>query len=248
SLSIDMSSHRGEHARMGATDVCPLIPISGMSMDEAVYWSQVLAQKVGNELGIPVYLYEYSAKEAYRRNLADIRSGEYEGLEVKMKDPRWTPDFGPQTFQPACGATVIGARDLLVAYNVNLNTVSSRLANSVAFDVREAGRVLRDGHPLTGKIRLDAQGEPVRQPGTCKSVKGVGWYIEEYRMAQVSMNLTRLADTNLHEAYEAVWESANRRGLRVTGSELVGLVPLESMLKAGRFFMRTAGRSSGASD
>ena len=248
SLGIDMRSHRGEHARMGATDVCPLIPISGMSMDEAVYWSQVLAQKVGDALGIPVYLYEYSAKAAYRRNLADIRSGEYEGLEVKMKDPRWTPDFGPHAFQPACGATVIGARDLLVAYNVNLNTVSSRLANSVAFDVREAGRVLRDGHPLTGKIRLDAQGEPVRQPGTCKSVKGVGWYIEEYRMAQVSMNLTRLADTDLHEAYEAVWESASRRGLRVTGSELVGLVPLESILKAGRYFMRKAGRSSGASD
>ncbi len=244
---IDMGSHQGEHARMGATDVCPLIPIAGMSMDEAVHWSKVLAQKVGNELGIPVYLYEYSAKESYRRNLADIRSGEYEGLEVKMKDPRWAPDLGPSTFQPSCGATVIGARDLLVAYNVNLNTVSSRLANSVAFDVREAGRVIRDGHPLTGKIRLDAQGEPVRKAGTCKSVKGVGWYIPEYRLAQVSMNLTRLSDTDLHEAYEAVWESANRRGLRVTGSELVGLVPLESMLKAGRYFMRRVGRSSGAS-
>lgn len=244
---IDMSSHKGEHARMGATDVCPLIPIAGMSMDEAVHWSKVLAERVGKELGIPVYLYEYSAKEAYRRNLADIRAGEYEGLEVKMKDPRWSPDFGPESFHASCGATVIGARDLLVAYNVNLNTVSSRWANSVAFDVREVGRIVRDGHPLTGKIRLDAHGEPVRQPGTCKSVKGVGWYIPEYCLAQVSMNLTRLADTDLHEAYEAVWESAHRRGLRVTGSELVGLVPLESMLKAGRYFMRQAGRSSGAS-
>lgn len=244
---IDMGNHKGEHARMGATDVCPLIPIAGMSMDEAVHWSRVLAERVGRELAIPVYLYEYSAGEAYRRNLADIRSGEYEGLEAKMKDPRWLPDFGPHDFQPTCGATVIGARDLLVAYNVNLNTVSPRLASSVAFDVREAGRVLRDGHPLTGPIRRNAQGEPIRQPGTCKSVKGVGWYIPEYRMAQVSMNLTRLADTDLHQAYEAVWESANSRGLRVTGSELVGLVPLESMLRAGRYFMRKAGRSSGAS-
>jgi glutamate formiminotransferase/formiminotetrahydrofolate cyclodeaminase len=244
---IDMRNHHGEHARMGATDVCPLIPIAGMTMEEAVHWSRVLAERVGRELGVPVYLYEYSAQADYRRNLADIRAGEYEGLEIKINDPRWEPDFGPKTFQAVCGATVIGARDLLVAYNVNLNTVSPRLANSVAFDVREAGRLVRDGHPLTGKIRLDNHGEPVRQPGTCKSVKGVGWYIPEYRLAQVSMNLTRLTDTDLHEAYEAVWESSNRRGLRVTGSELVGLVPLDSMLKAGRYFMRQAGRSSGAS-
>lgn len=245
---IDMREHQGEHARMGATDVCPLIPIAGMSVDEAVEWSRILAERVGRELGIPVYLYEYSASAPHRRNLADIRAGEYEGFAEKIKNSAWTPDFGPQEFNPLSGATVIGARDLLVAYNVNLNTVSTRLANSVAFDVREAGRVLREGHPVTGKILTDAQGEPLRQPGTCKSVKGVGWFIPEYQTAQVSMNLTRLSDTDLHEAYEAVWESANQRGLRVTGSELVGLVPLESMRKAGRYFLKKAGRSSGVSE
>ena len=245
---IDMREHRGEHARMGATDVCPLIPIAGMTVEEAVEWSRILAERVGRLLGIPVYLYEYSATAPHRRNLADIRAGEYEGLAARMKSEGWTPDFGPAEFNPLSGATVIGARDLLVAYNVNLNTVSTRLANSVAFDVREAGRVLRDGHPVTGKIRTDAHGEPLRQPGTCKSVKGVGWYIPEYQTAQVSMNLTRLSDTDLHEAYEAVWDSAQRRGLRVTGSELVGLVPLESMRKAGKYYLKKAGRSAGASD
>jgi len=245
---IDMREHQGEHARMGATDVCPLIPIAGMSLEEAVEWSRRLAERVGRELGIPVYLYEYSASAPHRRNLADIRAGEYEGLAERMKNPDWSPDFGPKEFNPLSGATVIGARDLLVAYNVNLNTVSTRLANSVAFDVREAGRILREGHPVTGKIITDAHGEPLRQAGTCKSVKGVGWFIPEYQTAQVSMNLTRLSDTDLHEAYEAVWESATQRGLRVTGSELVGLVPLDSMRKAGRYFLKKAGRSTGVSE
>jgi len=244
---IDMRQHQGAHARMGATDVCPLIPISGLTMEETVAWSLKLAERVGRELNIPVYLYEYSASDPGRRNLADIRAGEYEGLARKMEAPEWKPDYGPTEFQPHCGATVLGARDLLVAYNVNLNTVSEKRANSVAFDVREAGRVLREGHPLTGKIATDARGVPVRQPGSRKSVKGVGWYIPEYKLAQVSMNLTRLADTDLHEAYEAVWESALRRGLRVTGSELVGLVPLESMLRAGRYFRTKAGLSAGVS-
>lgn len=242
---IDMSRHSGEHPRMGATDVCPLVPVSGISMEETAEWARRLGRRVGQELGIPVYLYEEAASAPYRRNLATIRAGEYEGLPQKLKDPQWQPDFGPSEFHVRAGATVIGARDFLVAYNVNLNTTSVRRANSVAFDVREQGRVLREGDPVAGKVLNGPDGEPLRQPGMCKSVKGIGWYIEEYGIAQVSMNLTNIRDTPLHIAFEACCTSAKQRGLRVTGSELVGLVPKQVMLDAGRYFLHRQQRSTG---
>lgn len=241
---IDMSLHEGEHPRMGATDVCPLVPVSGIEMEEVVAWSRRLAERVGEELGIPVYLYERSASTPARRNLATIRAGEYEGLADKLADPAWKPDCGPADFLPRSGATVIGARDFLVAYNINLNTTSTRRANAVAFDLREQGRVKR-ANGLTGEILRDEDGNALREPGRLKSVKGIGWYIEEYGIAQVSLNLTNLADTSLHEAFEAARDQARQRGLRVTGSELVGLVPLASMLAAGRHYLRAQGRSLG---
>lgn len=245
---VDMRHHKGEHPRMGATDVCPLIPIRGITMEETVAYARRLAERVGRELDIPVYLYEAAATSPARKNLADIRAGEYEGLAQKMLDPAWVPDFGPGTFQPSVGATVIGARDFLIAYNVNLNTRSTRKANSVAFDIREKGRVLRHGHPVTGEIVRDEKGEPVREPGLCKGVKAIGWYIDEYGIAQVSMNITDLRQTALHEAFDAAVRSASARGMRVTGSELVGLVPLQIMRDAGRYFLRQQGLSAGASD
>jgi glutamate formiminotransferase/formiminotetrahydrofolate cyclodeaminase len=245
---IDMRQHQGEHPRMGATDVCPLIPIAGISMEETVAWARQLGERVGRELGIPVYLYEAAASRPERKNLATIRAGEYEGLPDKLKDPAWTPDFGPAAFNPQSGATVIGARDFLIAYNVNLNTTSVRRANSVALDVREKGRLLREGDPITGKIVTDEQGQPVRQPGLLQGVKAIGWYIEEYGIAQISMNLTDISATPLHEAFEACCRSAESRGMRVTGSELVGLVPLSAMLEAGRYFLRKQQRSAGVSD
>jgi glutamate formiminotransferase / formiminotetrahydrofolate cyclodeaminase len=226
SLLIDMKAHTGEHPRMGATDVCPLVPVSGISMEETVEWAKRLAARVGEELSIPVYLYEAAASRPERRNLATIRTGEYEALPEKLADPNWAPDFGPARFNARSGATVIGARDFLVAYNVNLNTTSVRRANSIAFDVREQGRVLRDGDPVTGPVRTGEDGEPLRQPGACKAVKAIGWYIEEYGIAQVSMNLTDINVTPLHIAFEASCRSAEARGMRVTGSELVGMVPL----------------------
>lgn len=242
---IDMRSHTGEHPRMGATDVCPLVPVSGISMEETVQWAKRLAKRVGEELDIPVYLYEEAASRTERKNLAVIRTGEYEGLPEKLADPAWAPDYGPARFNPRSGATVIGARDFLVAYNVNLNTTSVRRANSVAFDVREQGRVLRDGDPVTGPVRTDETGEPLRQPGACKAVKAIGWYIEEYGIAQVSMNLTDINLTPLHAAFEACCRSAEERGMRVTGSELVGMVPLRVLLDAGRHFLRKQRRSAG---
>ena len=245
---IDMSKHSGAHPRMGATDVCPLIPISGITMEETAEWAAKLGKRIGDELSIPVYLYESAATKPERRNLATVRSGEYEGLEKKFKDPDWAPDFGPARFNPGAGATAVGARDFLIAYNVNLNTTSVRRANSVAFDVREAGRVKRTGNPITGEIVRDADGEAVRIPGRCKSVKAIGWYIEEYGMAQISMNLTDVKVTSLHEAFEACRESANNRGLRVTGSELVGLVPLKVLLDAGKYFLKKQNRSTGVSE
>lgn len=245
---IDMRQHKGEHPRMGATDVCPLVPVANISMEETAEWSRKLAKRVGEELGIPVYLYEAATTKPERKNLSVIRSGEYEGLQGKLADPKWKPDFGPAEFLPRSGATVIGARDFLIAYNVNLNTTSSRRANSVAFDVREQGRVKRKGNPITGEIERDADGNPVRIPGKCKSVKGIGWYIEEYGIAQVSMNLTNISETPLHMAFEACRESANTRGLRVTGSELVGLVPLKVMLDAGHYFLHKQQRSTGIPD
>jgi len=242
---IDMSKHKGEHPRMGATDVCPLIPISDISMEETAEYAAKLGKRVGEELDIPVYLYENAASRAERRNLATVRSGEYEGLADKLKDPKWKPDFGPARFNARAGATAIAARDFLIAYNVNLNTTSVRRANSVAFDVREKGRVKREGDPVKGKIVRDSNGEPLREPGKCKGVKAIGWFIEEYGLAQISMNITNTRETPLHIAFEACRESATARGLRVTGSELVGLVPKQVMLDAGKFYLSRQQRSHG---
>jgi glutamate formiminotransferase/formiminotetrahydrofolate cyclodeaminase len=245
---IDMRHHQGAHPRMGATDVCPLVPIAGITLEEAAAWSRRLAERVGRELEIPVYLYEAAQPDPARRNLATIRAGEYEGLARKMARPEWKPDFGPAEFHPKSGATVIGAREFLVAFNVNLNTTSTRRANAVAFDVREIGRPKREGDPLTGTPVLDAQGIPVMVPGTLKRVKAIGWFIEEYGIAQVSMNLTDLRVTPLHTAFDEVCRAAEARGLRVTGSELVGLVPRSALLDAGRHYLRRQRRSVGVAE
>ena len=245
---IDMRRHSGAHPRMGATDVCPLVPISGISLEETARYATALADRVGRELGIPVYLYEAAQKDPRRRNLAAIRSGEYEGLAEKLRRPEWRPDFGPAEFDAQRGATVIGARGFLVAYNVNLNTTSTRRANAVAFDVREQGRPKREGDRLTGKPLTDPTGQPVMIPGTLKAVKEIGWFIPEYGVAQVSMNLVDLAVTSMHVAFDEVCRKAEARGLRVTGSELVGLVPLDSLLDAGRYFLRKQERSLGVSE
>lgn len=241
---IDMSKHKGEHPRMGATDVCPLIPIANISMDETIEWAKKLGARVGSELKIPVYLYESAQADKTRSNLSVIRAGEYEGFFKKIKQAGWKPDFGPAEFDPKRGATVIGARDFLVAYNINLNTTSTRRANAIAFDVREAGRVKKEN----GKTVLDAEGKPLVEPGTLKSVKAIGWYIAEYGIAQISMNLTNINVTPLHIAFDEVCKKADARGIRVTGSELVGLVPLHSMLEAGRYFLRKQHRSTGVSE
>lgn len=245
---IDMSQHSGEHPRMGATDVCPLIPIAGISMDEVVKYAHKLAAKAGADLGIPLYLYENAATSPSRRNLATVRAGEYEGLPEKLKDSKWRPDYGPATFNEQAGATAIGARDFLIAYNVNLNTTSVRRANSVAFDIREKGRLKRSGNKLTGKPLTDKKGTPLRTKGKCKSVKAIGWYIEEYGLAQISMNITNIAHTSLHKAFEECRKSATRRGMRVTGSELVGLVPKKVMIEAGQYFLQQQNRSIGVSE
>jgi glutamate formiminotransferase/formiminotetrahydrofolate cyclodeaminase len=245
---IDMRQHAGAHPRMGATDVCPLVPVSGISMEETAEYARRLAERVGRELAIPVYLYEAAQSIPARKNLATIRAGEYEGLARKLADPAWKPDFGPAAFNPRSGATVIGARDFLVAFNVNLNTTSTRRANAVAFDVRESGRPRREGDPLTGPVVKDAAGQPVLLPGSLKAVKAIGWFIEEYGLAQVSMNLTDIKVTPLHVAFDEVRRAAEARGLRVTGSELVGLIPLSTMLEAGRYFLRKQQRSTGVSD
>lgn len=242
---IDMSNHHGEHPRMGATDVCPLIPISGISMDETVALAHQLGKRVGAELNIPVYMYEAAATKPDRQNLATIRAGEYEGLPSKLNNANWYPDYGTNEFNTQSGATVIGARDFLVAYNVNLNTTSVRRANSVAFDVRENGRIKTDDH---GKNVLDSNGDPVRIPGACKSVKAIGWYIEEYGIAQISMNLTNIQVTPLHIAFDECCKSAQARGLRVTGSELVGLVPKSVLIDAGKYFLKKQRRSVGLSE
>ena len=245
---IDMRNHHGEHPRMGATDVCPLIPISGVTMEECAAYAQQLAKRVGEELNIPAYLYEHAQPNKKRSNLSIIRAGEYEGFAEKIILPEWKPDYGPAVFDAKRGATVIGARDFLVAYNVNLNTTSTRRANSIAFDVREAGRVLREGDPINGKIVTDENGKAVSVPGSLKSVKAIGWFIEEYGIAQISMNLTNITITPLHIAFDEVCARATARGIRVTGSELVGLVPLQSMLDAGRYFLNKQQRSEGVSD
>lgn len=245
---IDMSKHKGEHPRMGATDVCPLIPISNISMEETAMYAKQLAKRVGEELKIPVYLYEDAQPNKKRSNLSVIRNGEYEGFFKKIKLPEWKPDFGPAEFDVLRGATVIGARDFLVAYNVNLNTTSTRRANSIAFDVREAGRVVREGNSLTGKIVLNEDGSPKSIPGSLKSVKAIGWYIEEYGVCQISMNLTNINITPVHVAFDEVCKRASERGMRVTGSELVGLIPLKAMLDAGIYFLKKQQRSIGVSD
>ncbi|MGZ3901576.1 MAG: glutamate formimidoyltransferase, partial [Bacteroidia bacterium] len=245
---IDMSRHKGAHPRMGATDVCPLIPIAGISMEETAEYARKLAKRVGEELKIPVYLYEEAQPDKNRSNLSVIRAGEYEGFFKKIKLPEWKPDFGPAEFDEKRGATVIGARDFLVAYNINLNTTSTRRANSVAFDVREAGRVLREGDPMTGKIVTNADGTPKSVPGSLKAVKAIGWYIQEYGICQISMNLTNINITPVHIAFDEACKKAGERGLRVTGSELVGLIPLKSLLDAGKYFLRKQQRSTGVSE
>jgi glutamate formiminotransferase/formiminotetrahydrofolate cyclodeaminase len=245
---IDMRKHKGAHPRMGATDVCPFIPISNVSWEEAVACANDLAQRVGEQLKIPVYLYEKAAKDPSRSNLSVIRAGEYEGFFEKIRDKDWKPDFGPLIMNERAGATVIGAREFLIAYNVNLNTKAVRRANSVAFDVRENGRVKTvDGTP-SGKPVLDDRGEPVRVPGMLKHVKAIGWYVEEYGIAQVSMNLTNIEETPLHVAFDACNEAAGRRGLRVTGSELVGMLPKKCLVEAGRYFLRKQNWSEGGSE
>jgi len=245
---IDMSKHKGEHPRMGATDVCPLIPISNITMKEVVVYAKKLAQRAGKELDIPFFLYESAASKPYRKNLATIRAGEYENLPKKLEDPKWKPDYGPAVFNAKSGATAIGARDFLIAYNVNLNTTSVRRANTVAFDIREKGRVKRQGGKLSGKILRNKAGEPLRTKGKCKSVKAIGWYIEEYGLAQISMNLTNINDTSLHKAFEECRKSATKHGMRVTGSEIVGLVPKQVLLDAGKHFLKLQKRSVGISE
>ena len=234
---IDMSKHKGEHPRFGATDVCPFIPIANATMDDCIACAKKLGERVGSKLGIPVYLYEFAASAPHRRNLASIRAGEYEGIKDKIKTADWKPDFGPSEWNVRSGNVAIGARKILIAYNANLNTTSVRRANSVAFDVREQGRKVKN-----------EKGEDVVQPGACKSVKGIGWFIEEYGQAQVSMNLTDIDVTPIHIAFDECVKSAYNRGMRVTGSELIGLIPLKSMLAAGRYFLIKQQRSIGVSE
>jgi len=245
---IDMRKHKGEHPRMGATDVCPLIPVSGITMEQTVEYAKKLGARVSKELNIPVYLYESAATTEDRKNLATIRAGEYEGYAEKILKPEWKPDFGEAKFNAKSGATVIGARDFLVAYNINLNTTSTRRANSIAFDVREAGRVKRKGDSVTGEIIKDKNGNSVSVPGTLKSVKAIGWYIEEYGIAQISMNLTNINTTPVHIAFDEVCKRADERGIRVTGSELVGVIPKKSLIDAGKYFLNKQQRSIGVSE
>lgn len=247
---IDMRKHSGEHPRMGATDVCPFVPVANVTMDECVEIAHALGQRVGEELGIPGYFYENAAKSEKRKNLAHCRSGEYEGMD-KIEKEEWTPDFGPNKFNDSVkksGVTAIGARDFLVAYNVNLNTTSVRRANAIAFDIREAGRVKREGNPLTGKIVTDANGEKVRIPGSLKAVKGMGWYIEEYGIAQLSLNLTNINTTPVHVAFDEACAKAAERGIRVTGSEIVGLIPLRVLIEAADHYLVKQERSLGIPD
>ena len=244
SEKIDMSKHSGEHPRFGATDVCPLIPVSNITFEELIPYAETLAKKVSEELNIPIYLYEHSAREDKRRNLANIRSGEYEGLSKKINSKEWKPDFG-NAFNKKSGATAIGVRDFLIAYNINLNTKSTRLANAIAFDVREKGRIKRKGHPVIGEIVYDKDGNPDTIPGSLKHVKAIGWYIEEFGIAQISMNLTNITKTPIHTVFEEVVKKANARGASVTGSELVGLIPLKSMIDAGKYFLKKQNRSIG---
>jgi glutamate formiminotransferase len=248
---IDMSKHHGEHPRIGATDVCPLIPIANVTMEECAEYARKLAKKVGEELGIPVYCYEAAAYKPERKNLAICRAGEYEGIQKKLEDPNWKPDFGPDKYSDKIahtGISVIGARDFLVAINFNLNSTSTRRANAIAFDVREKGRKKREGNPATGKVVTDANGNPIWIPGTLKGCKAIGWYIKEYGIAQVSMNVTDINVTPVHKAFDEVCAKASARGLRVTGSELVGLVPKKVLIDAGKYYLRKQQRSTGIAE
>ena len=239
---IDMRKHKGEHPRFGATDVCPLVPVSGIGMEETADWARKLAKRVGEELEYPVFLYESAASAPHRKNLANVRAGEYEGLEAKLRLPDWQPDFGPAKFVAETGTTAIGARDFLVAVNFNLNTTSVRRANAISFDVREAGRLLKEKDPVSGEEK------EVRIPGTLKAAKAIGWFIEEYGVAQVSMNLTDIGTTSLHVAFDAVQDSAHARGIRVSGTEIVGMVPLRVLTEAGKYFLKKQQRSVGLPD
>ncbi|MDE6482322.1 MAG: glutamate formimidoyltransferase [Rikenellaceae bacterium] len=248
---IDMRHHTGEHPRIGATDVLPLVPVAGVTMEEAAELARGLAERVGTELGIPVYCYESAAFEEKRRNLASCRAGEYEGLEKKLADPAWRPDYGPAEYTESVarsGASVIGARDFLLAVNFNLNTTSTRRANAIAFDVREKGRPKREGGSPVGKKIVDAEGNVVMIPGTLKGTKAIGWYIEEYGIAQVSMNIVDMNSTPLHIAYEEVCRKAEARGVRVTGCEVVGLLPRKVLIDAGRYYLKLQRRSTGVSE
>ena len=245
---IDMSRHHGEHPRFGAMDVCPLIPIANITMEETGEWARKLGTRLGDEVGISGYFYENAATKPERRNLATCRAGEYEALPERLKNPQWKPDFGPGTFDAGYGVTAVGARDFLVAYNVNLNTTSTRRANAIAYDVREKGRVKTDDGTPSGKPVLDASGEKVWTPGSLKCVKGIGWFIEEYGVAQISMNLTNISVTPVHVAFDECCKRAEARGVRVTGSEIVGLIPLKAVLDAGRHYLRRQQRSLGVSD
>ncbi|MDR1551907.1 MAG: glutamate formimidoyltransferase [Prevotellaceae bacterium] len=245
---IDMSKHHGEHPRFGATDVLPLIPISNITMDETAEYARLLAKRIGDEMNIPVYCYEMAAFAPQRKNLADCRSGEYEGLKEKLSNPEWKPDFGQAEFLPKTGAIAVGARNFLIAYNINLNTTSVRRANAVAFDLREKGRPKRETSSPTSKKVVDENGDEIWMPGILKSVKAIGWFIEEYGIAQISMNLTDIDITPMHIAFDKACECAAQRGLRVTGSELVGVVPLKAMLDAGKYFLKKQKRSAGISD
>ncbi len=248
---IDMRQHKGDHPRFGATDVCPLVPISGVTMDETAEYARKLAERIGRELSIPVYCYENAATEEKRRNLANCREGEYEALPERLVSPDWRPDFGPAEFTESVarsGAVAVGARDFLIAVNFNLNTTSTRRANAIAFDVREKGRPLRTGNPITGKPVIDENGEPVMVPGTLKGTKAIGWFIDEYGIAQVSMNITNLSDTPLHVAFDEVSEKARIRGIRVTGLEIVGLVPKAAIIDAGKYYLTKQQRSLGITE
>ncbi len=244
---IDMRLHHGEHPRFGATDVLPLVPVRNISLEGTVKYADELAKRIGEELAIPVFCYEASARTETRRSLANCRAGEYEGLAQKLSLPEWQPDFGPAVFNVRSGAVAVGARNFLIAYNVNLNTSNYSYAKAIAADVRESGGISRN--PETGKVMTDDNGKPVRIAGTLKKVRAIGWYIDEYKKAQVSMNLIDLSVTPVHTAFEEVSKSAERRGLRVTGSELIGLIPLQSMLDAGKYFLeKQQGTSAGASE
>jgi glutamate formiminotransferase len=248
---IDMSTHSGEHPRFGATDVCPFVPVANVTMEECEELAHKLGKRIGDELGIPGYFYENAAKEEKRKNLANCRSGEYEGLQKKLTNPEWKPDFGPTEWNEQVkrtGCTAISARDFLVAYNINLNTTSTRRANAVAFDIREAGRTKTEDGTITGKKVLDQKGELVREPGKLKCVKGIGWYIEEYGIAQISYNLTNISITPVHIAFDETCNAANARGLRVTGSELIGLIPKQAMLDAADYFLKKQQRSLGINE